>query len=238
MEAEVEVEEEVAEEEAAAEEDAEAAVEEDAGAGAVVGAPDGAAGPAVEVPAPVAPAPPVPRAGPRAAAPGGLWAAASVEGQGVSDARMAIAQQQKELAEQSRRLSMDMHNANRRRQRLMDKARGLSDADLVEIVRERAIEEEQRKAKKAKKTCKAKSKAGRPRATVARWRWLRNSGHTLCASVRSMENHGRITVWNSSPFFGVSLFVRGLPMIRRSVLLHIACTRRRVPAQGARLPGA
>ena len=194
---------------AAAEEEEHAVGEEEAadeGVGAAGGPPAFAAGPAVGVPVPVAP-PLVNPGAPRmqalasfgAAASCSLWEVAAAEGQGVSDARVAIKARQRELAAQSRRLSMDLHNENRKRQRRMDKARGLNDADLMEILRERAAKDEKGKAKKRK--AKAKPKAGLPRALVARSRSChRAATHVaLCASVRTKAKYVRFSVDKQLP---------------------------------------
>jgi CO/xanthine dehydrogenase Mo-binding subunit len=89
---------------------------------------------------------------------------AAAEGAGLSDARQAIIAEQREIAQRARRLSMNLHNANRQRERRLDRARGLSNDDLMQIFRERAAQEEQNKEKKKKR--KTSSKAGWPRATA------------------------------------------------------------------------
>ena len=87
---------------------------------------------------------------------GGVWAAAAALGDAAAGRRAELVQQQKDLKAQRRRLTMDLANENRKRVRLLEKAKGLSDADLMAILASRAAA----KAKaKPKATPKAKAKA-------------------------------------------------------------------------------
>ena len=61
-------------------------------------------------------------------------------------------------------MAREIHNAQRKRMRLMERARGLSDSDLAEILQTRAVAKAQAVAKaaakaKAKGKGKAKAKA-------------------------------------------------------------------------------
>ena len=95
-----------------------------------------------------------------APAAGGVWAAATALGDAAGDERAAMLRRQRELREERRRLQMDLNNANRRRTRLLERARGLTDADLLDILSTRAAAKAKAKAKpKPKAKAAAKGKA-------------------------------------------------------------------------------
>ena len=81
-----------------------------------------------------------------------VWAAAA----GIVDQSQASLQQleqrKKELVAEREQLNKDIRNADRKRARLLERARGLSDSDLVSIMASRA-------AAKTKAAAKAKAKA-------------------------------------------------------------------------------
>ena len=96
------------------------------------------------------------------AAVGGVWAAAAALGDAAGDERAAMVRRQRELKDERRRLQMDMNNANRRRGRVIERARGLTDADLLDILAARAAAKAKAKANakaKAKAAAKGKAKA-------------------------------------------------------------------------------
>ena len=96
------------------------------------------------------------------AAVGGVWAAAAALGDAAGDERAAMLRRQRELREERRRLQMDLNSSNRRRARLLERARGLTDADLLDIISARAAAKAKAKAKpkpKAKAAAKGKAKA-------------------------------------------------------------------------------
>jgi len=73
-----------------------------------------------------------------------------------------LQQRQKELLDERRRVAQELHNEARKRMRRMDRARGLSDDDLLEILRSRAAAKA-KASPEAKATGKAKAK-GEPSA--------------------------------------------------------------------------
>ena len=64
---------------------------------------------------------------------GVVWAAAAALGDAAGDERAALLRRQRELKDERRRVQMDLLNANKRRARLLDRARGLTDADLLDL---------------------------------------------------------------------------------------------------------
>ena len=64
------------------------------------------------------------------------------------------------LKREREQVSREMHNAQRRRDRLMERARGLTDADLIQLIGARAAAKAKPKAApKGKAKAKAKAKA-------------------------------------------------------------------------------
>lgn len=83
--------------------------------------------------------------------------AAGGGGGGDGDDMGALLQRKRDAVKERRAVARDLHNAKRRRERLREAARGLSDNDLVSLIQERAVP----KAKpKAKAKAKAKAKHG------------------------------------------------------------------------------
>ena len=76
----------------------------------------------------------------------------------LHDRLAELEHEQRELQAQKRRLSMDIKNEQRRKTRLLEKARGLSNEELGAIIGMRAVAEAKAKAK-AKANAKAKAKA-------------------------------------------------------------------------------
>ena len=90
-----------------------------------------------------------------------MWACAVAQGSASSDARAAIADEQ-------RRLAIDAHNEH---DRLMDRGRQLSNADLEYILAERAAAGARAAAKKVRKgKGKGKGEAGCSQPSVVRRR--------------------------------------------------------------------
>ena len=76
---------------------------------------------------------PVGAAAVAAGAVGGVWAAAAVVG-AVGDELAALANRKRALAAEQAAINRDLRNAEKRRARLCERARGLSDADLIAIL--------------------------------------------------------------------------------------------------------
>jgi len=94
-----------------------------------------------------------------AAGGGDAWGAALVVGVAAADDFAQMLQQRRDLANQRRVLSREIHNRLRRESRLVERARGLSDAQLLQLVAQRAVGKAKAKAKaKAKGKAKAKAK--------------------------------------------------------------------------------
>ena len=83
-----------------------------------------------------------------------MWAAAAAAGDPSSAAFVELLERRKALKRERDQLTRDLRNADKRRVRLVEKARGLSDDDLVHILAARA-------SAKAKAGARAKPK---PRA--------------------------------------------------------------------------
>ena len=119
------------------------------------------AGPAAAAPAAAAPAAAVPAAAVPAAAAlpavgAGVWAAAVAMGDPAVDHLSALAERKRTLEAERQRLALDIRNAERKKARLVERARGLSDVGLMQIVASRAVANAKANAKA---TAKAKAKA-------------------------------------------------------------------------------
>ena len=92
---------------------------------------------------------------------GGVWAAAALIGDDHRGVIRAMEARRAELALARRRLAQDIRNNERKRQRLIVRAQGISDADLLAIVAVRAAAKAKAAAAKgkAKAAPKAKGKA-------------------------------------------------------------------------------
>ena len=93
---------------------------------------------------------------------GGVWAAAAAMGDTVGERRLDLQNRMKELAKQRRVLAQESKADERKRSRLMERARGLSNGDLLSILGQRAAAKQRPEPKvkaKAKSHCKAKAKA-------------------------------------------------------------------------------
>ena len=96
---------------------------------------------------------------------GAVWAAAALLGDNHRDGLKLLEKQRAELAQARRRLAQDIRNEERKRQRLLARAQGISDSDLLELVAVRAAAKSKAAAKakaKAKGKAQAKGKAGPP----------------------------------------------------------------------------
>ena len=96
------------------------------------------------------------------AAGGGLavWAAAACIGDTNAQKLKELTDQRKQLKRERDRISSEIKKAEKKRTRDMEKARGLSDLDLLNIIASRARAKAEAKAKaKAKGKGKAKAKA-------------------------------------------------------------------------------
>ena len=82
----------------------------------------------------------------------GVWAAAAVIGDPSAELVNDLEQRKKRLMAEKQQVARDLRNADRKRVRLLEKARGLKDSDLLDIIGSRA-------ADKAKASAKAKAKA-------------------------------------------------------------------------------
>ena len=82
----------------------------------------------------------------------GVWAAAAAIGDQSATELAQLEQRKKELQAQREIVKRDLRNAQRKRVRLLERARGLTDADLTSILATRA-------AAKAKAKAKASAKA-------------------------------------------------------------------------------
>ena len=95
-----------------------------------------------------------------AAGGGDAWGAALVVGAAAADEFAQMVQQRRDLENQRRIVSREIYNRQRRESRLVERARGLSDAQLMQIVAQRAVGKAKAKAKaKAKGKAQAKAKA-------------------------------------------------------------------------------
>ena len=83
---------------------------------------------------------------------GGVWEAAALIGDQTVERLANLEDRKKRLYVEGEALKKDIKNVERKRLRLKEKARGLSDADLLDIIATRA-------AAKAKAHTKAKAKA-------------------------------------------------------------------------------
>ena len=88
----------------------------------------------------------------------GVWAAAAGIGDAAADEVAALQLRRKELRQERDAVSKDLRNAERKRQRLLERARGLSDDDLLALVAARAVAKGHAKAK-ANGKARAKAKA-------------------------------------------------------------------------------
>jgi hypothetical protein len=90
----------------------------------------------------------------------GVWAAAAGIGDAAAGEVAALQQRRKELRQARDAVNKDLRNAERKRQRLLERARGLSDDDLLTLVAARAVAKGNAKANaKGKAKAKAKAKA-------------------------------------------------------------------------------
>ena len=92
------------------------------------------------------------RTGSSSAPNGGVWEAAALIGDQGLEQLTDLENRRKRLYAEREALQKDIRNAERKRLRLIEKARGLSDTDLLDIMATRA-------AAKAKAHAKAKAKA-------------------------------------------------------------------------------
>ncbi len=95
----------------------------------------------------------------------GVWAAAAALPD-LHDSKAALTRQLQELQREQRRVSMNIYNEERKRQRLLDRAKGLSDDDLLMILSTRASAKAKAQAKatgsaRAKATAKANATRAR-----------------------------------------------------------------------------
>jgi hypothetical protein len=81
-----------------------------------------------------------------------VWAAAAAIGDATGDAVVALQERRRVMKRERDQLTRDIRNADRRRARVVERARGLTDDDLFNIMATRA-------AAKAKGSSKAKAKA-------------------------------------------------------------------------------
>ena len=82
----------------------------------------------------------------------GVWAAAASIGDQSAERLAELDLRKKQIAAEKERIAKDIRNTERKRIRLMERAKGLSDSDLMAIVATRATA-------KAKASAKAKAKA-------------------------------------------------------------------------------
>ena len=82
----------------------------------------------------------------------GVWAAAATIGDQSAERLAELDLRRKQLAAEKEQIAKDIRNTERKRIRLMERAKGLSDSDLMAIVASRATA-------KAKASAKAKAKA-------------------------------------------------------------------------------
>jgi hypothetical protein len=102
----------------------------------------------------------VPAAPPAAIAPAAdVWAAATGVGDTTAAEVLALTKRRTELRQERNRVNKELKNAERKRQRILERARGLSDDDLVAILATRAATKAAQKGKaKGKGNGKAKAK--------------------------------------------------------------------------------
>ena len=95
-----------------------------------------------------------------AAGDGALWAAATAVGDRGGEVLRVLEDRRRDLKRQRDQVNRDLRNAERRRARLLERARGLTDADLIGLLGARAAAKAKPKAApKAKAKAKAKGKA-------------------------------------------------------------------------------
>ena len=82
----------------------------------------------------------------------GVWAAAASIGDQSAERLAELDLRKKQLAAEKEQIAKDIRNTERKRIRLMERAKGISDSDLMAIVAPRATA-------KAKASVKAKAKA-------------------------------------------------------------------------------
>jgi len=88
-----------------------------------------------------------------------VWAAAAAVGDVLGNRLKEMGDRRNELKRERDQLAKDLRNSQKRRDRLIEKARGLSDQDLMDILAQRAQANAKAAAKpKAKPKAKAKAK--------------------------------------------------------------------------------
>lgn len=87
-----------------------------------------------------------------------MWAAAAAIGDAPSAQIKALEAERKRLRQERHKVALDLKNAEKKRARLIEKAKGLSDQDLLDIIALRAAGKAKAKAK-AKVEAKAAPKA-------------------------------------------------------------------------------
>ncbi|MDE0839248.1 MAG: hypothetical protein OSB41_09370 [Kiritimatiellae bacterium] len=112
----------------------------------------------IAAPPPAAPIVAVPAAHVIVGLGAGVWAFAAGIGDAAAGEVTALQQRRKELRHERDVVNRDLRNAERKRQRLLERARGISDDDLLALVAARAVAKSNAKAK-AKGKAKAKAKA-------------------------------------------------------------------------------
>jgi len=95
---------------------------------------------------------------------GGMWAAALPLGVDMAASQQALVDRKRQLQQERNELAKEAKAAERKRFKLIEKARGLSDDDLMSIVAQRAVAKAKAAANpkarpKAKGKAKAKAKA-------------------------------------------------------------------------------
>ena len=90
--------------------------------------------------------------GPPASSSGGVWEAAALIGDQAAERLTDLEQQRKRLHAEKEALTKDIRNTERKRLRLKDKARGLTDLDLMDIIATRAAAKAKSHTKAAAKT--------------------------------------------------------------------------------------
>ena len=106
-----------------------------------------------------------------------VWAAAAPLGADMAASQQALIERKRQLQRERAELAKETKAAERKRMKLMEKARGLTDEDLMSIIGQRAMSRAAAAAKaaakpkakpKAKGNAKAKAKAkANPDAAVA-----------------------------------------------------------------------
>jgi predicted nucleic acid-binding Zn-ribbon protein len=88
-----------------------------------------------------------------------VWAAAAAAGDQLGNKLIELDDRKRDLKREREQVSKDLRNSQKRRDRLLEKARGLTDADLLDILAQRAQAKAKAAAAKAKPKAKPKAKA-------------------------------------------------------------------------------